>query len=138
MPIMATGKFHLMKQVSANNNEYPVWIIKSKRLSFGIHSAQEVFFKKINHNFEEIDNVKTDIDEILIWVHNNDSKDRSLIDCLERVKEIGLKLKIKKSRLQQEKLVYFGQKLFKDALHTNEYKIRSTTDMSTLIDTKNV
>ena len=122
MPIMATGKFHLMKQVNANNNEYPVWIIKSKRLSFGRHSAQEVFFKKINHNFEEIDNVKTDIDEILIWGHNNDSKDRSLIDCLERVKEIGLKLKIKKSRLNKKNLCILGKSYSK--MHYIQMNIR--------------
>ena len=37
------------------------------RMPFGIHSAQEVFHKRISQHFEDLEGVETDIDDILVW-----------------------------------------------------------------------
>ena len=67
-----------------------------KRLPFGIHSAQEVFHKRINQAFDDIDKVETDIDDILVWGQTKEDHDRGLISTLERTRKIGLTLNIKK------------------------------------------
>ena len=38
-----------------------------RRMPFGIHSAQEVFQKRISQHFEDLEGVETDIDDILVW-----------------------------------------------------------------------
>ena len=67
-----------------------------KRLPLGIHSAQEVFHKRINQAFDDIDKVETDIDDILVWGQTKEDYDRGLIATLERTRKIGLTLNIKK------------------------------------------
>ena len=37
------------------------------RLPYGVHSAQEVFHKRINQSFDGISQVETNIDDMLIW-----------------------------------------------------------------------
>ena len=53
------------------------------RLSYGIHSAQEVFHKKISQSFENESQVETDVDDILTWGKDNNDHDVCLIRCLE-------------------------------------------------------
>ena len=40
------------------------------RMPFGIHSAQEVFHKRVQQLFGDLPNVETDIDDLLIWGTN--------------------------------------------------------------------
>ncbi|KAK3754747.1 hypothetical protein QZH41_000060 [Actinostola sp. cb2023] len=37
------------------------------RMPFGIHSAQEVFHKRLHELFQDLSGVETDIDDILVW-----------------------------------------------------------------------
>jgi hypothetical protein len=53
------------------------------RLPYGIHSAQEVFHKRINQCFDDLRFVETDIDDILIWGTKDVSHDENLIKCLD-------------------------------------------------------
>ncbi|CAB4028474.1 Hypothetical predicted protein [Paramuricea clavata] len=41
------------------------------RMAFGIHSARDVFHKRINHLFEYLEGVEPDIDDILVWRKND-------------------------------------------------------------------
>ena len=54
------------------------------RLPYGVHSAQDVFHKRINQSFDGISQVETDIDDILIWGHSDEGHNRCLIRCLEK------------------------------------------------------
>ena len=49
-----------------------------KRLPFGVHSAQEVFHKRIEQIFSDMLNVGTDIDDILIWGGDETTHNRTL------------------------------------------------------------
>ena len=55
-----------------------------KRLPFGIHSAQEVFHKRIQQIFGDIPNAETDIDDFLIWGTDESTHNERLIQCLDR------------------------------------------------------
>ena len=66
------------------------------RLPFGVHSAQEVFHNIINQSFEDIENVETDIDDILIWGTKDDEHDRNLIKCMDRAEKIGMTVNLSK------------------------------------------
>ena len=81
------------------------------RLLYGIHSAQEVFHKRVSQNFDGISQVETDIDDILIWGIEGADHDHYLIKCLEKAKKIGMTLNINKSQFKSSELVYLGHKL---------------------------
>jgi hypothetical protein len=53
------------------------------RMPFGIHSAQEVFHKRINHLFEDLEGVETDIDDILVWGKTIEEHDQRLQATLD-------------------------------------------------------
>ena len=66
------------------------------RLPYGVHSAQDVFHKRINQSFDGISQVETDIDDTLIWRHSYEDHNRCLIRCLEKVRKIGMTLNVQK------------------------------------------
>ena len=65
----------------------PLGRYKSLRLSFGIHSAQEVFHRIINESFIDMLVLKH-IGDFLLWGKNTEDYNRSLITSLERVKKL--------------------------------------------------
>ena len=60
------------------------------RLPYGIHSAQEVFHKRISQYFDGLSKVETDIDDMLIWGEETDDHDRNLIRCLDKAEKVGM------------------------------------------------
>ena len=64
------------------------------RLPYGIHSAQEVFHKRVSPNFDGIPQVETDIDDILVWGKEGADRDHYQIKCLEKAKKISMTLNI--------------------------------------------
>ena len=108
------------------------------RLPFGVHSAQEVFHKRINQSFEDIENVETDIDDILIWGTKDDEHDRNLIKCMDRAEKIGMTLNFSKCIFKERQLTYLGHKLSRDGIQPDDAKIKAIYDMPRPIDKKGV
>ena len=63
-----------------------------KRLPFGIHSAAEVFQKKISEIISEIDGAANDQDDIIVFGRDMEEHDKAPNQVLDRVRESGLKL----------------------------------------------
>lgn len=63
-----------------------------KRLRFGIHSAAEVFQKKITEIISDIEGAANDQDDIIVFGKDNEQHDQALKQVLDRVRESGLKL----------------------------------------------
>ena len=108
------------------------------RLPFGIHSAQEVFHKRISQSFENIEQVETDIDDILIWGIEDQDHDKNLIRCLDRAKEIGITMNINKCKFKEKELTYLGHKLSADGIHADETKIKAICEMQMPTDKKGI
>ena len=60
-----------------------------KRLPFGIHSAAEVFQKKISQIISDIDGVANDQDDIIVFGRDEEEHDKALKQVLDRIRETG-------------------------------------------------
>ena len=107
-------------------------------LPYGLHSAQEVYHKRITHHFDGIEQVETDIDDFLAWGKEHSDHDVSLIKCLDKAESIGITMNIDKCQFRQTELVYLGHKLSTDGVWADESKIKAIVDMPTPTDKKAV
>ena len=98
-------------------------------LPFGLHSALEVFHKRVDHHFQPMQQVETDIDDFLTWGKNEDDHDEILIRCLEKAQEIGITMNIKKCQFRKTELVYLGHKVTADRVWADESKIKAIAEM---------
>lgn len=67
-----------------------------KRLPFGIHSAGEVFQKKMSEIISDIEGAANDQGDIIVFGKDNEEHDKALKQVLDRVRDSGLKLNKKK------------------------------------------
>ena len=106
------------------------------RLPYGLHSAQEVFHKRINQSFDGISQVKTDINDMLIWGHSDEGHNRCLIMCLEKAQKTGMTLNVEKCKFKETELIYFGHKLTKNGMEAEENKVKAILEMPKSEDKK--
>ena len=101
------------------------------RLPFGVHSAQEVFHKRINQSLDGISQVEINIDDILIWGHSDEDYNIGLkmTRCLEKAQKIGMTLKVEKCKCKETELIYLGHKLIVNGKQLDENKIKSILEM---------
>ena len=103
-----------------------------------LHSAQEVFHKRISEEFEAMDRIETDIDDFCIWGKDDDKHDKRLIQCLEKARKIGLTLNLAKCQFRSDELTYLGHTISKDGINADDNKIRAITEMPMPEDKKAV
>ena len=99
------------------------------RLPFGIHSAQEVFHKRLHELLGDIPGVETDIDDILVWGRTQEEHDERLVNLLQRTRECNLKLNPDKSKIRQPEVLYIGHVLTGDGVRPDTSKIEAITKM---------
>ena len=104
------------------------------RMPFGIHSAQEVFHKRINQHFENIIGCETDINDFLIWGISEEEHDRRLIQMLEKAQQINLTLNIDKCKLKRNELTYLGHKLTENGIVPDPSKVKAILRMPAPLD----
>ena len=108
------------------------------RLPYGVHSAQEVFHKRTNQNFDGISQVETDIDDKLIWRHSDEDHNRCLITSLEKAQKTGMTLNVEKCKFKETELIYLGHKLTVNGIEPDKNKIESILGMPKPEDKKDV
>lgn len=99
------------------------------RMPFGIHSAQEVFHKRVNHLFEDLEGIETDIDDILIWGRTIEEHDQRLQAALDRTKRIGMTLNPDKCKFRVIEVTYLGHKLTAAGVRPDQSKIDAILNM---------
>ena len=101
------------------------------RLPYGVHSAQEVFRKRINQSFDGISQVQTNIDDMLIWGHSDKDHNICLMitRCSEEAQEVGMTLNVEKCKCKETELIYLGHKLIVNGKELDEKKIESTLEI---------
>ena len=108
------------------------------RLPNGVHSAQNVFHKKINQSFEGISQVETDIEDIMIWGHSDEDHNRCLIRFLEEAQKIGMTLNVEKCKFKETELIYIGHRLTVNGIEPDENKIKSKLEIPKTEDKNDV
>ena len=99
------------------------------RMPFGIHNAQEVFHKRIDELFQDLDGVETDIDDILVWGTTIEENDERLEKVLQRARQSNLKLNPDKCQIRRTKVLYIGHVLTGDGVKPDASKLKAITEM---------
>ena len=99
------------------------------RMPLGIKSAQEVFQKRISQQFDELEGVATDIDDILIWGCSEQEHDQRLEAAVQRCKKINLTLNEEKCEFNVGEVCYCGHYFTKDGVKPDVSKIRAIQEM---------
>ena len=76
---------------------------------FGIKSAQEVFQKRMSQHFSDLEDVETDIDDIIVHAETEVKHDRRLHSVLERCEKIDLTLNKEKCLQVKRGYIYWSQ-----------------------------
>lgn len=90
-----------------------------------MHSAQDVFHKRISQSFDGMPQIETDIDDILIWGQKDEDNDHHLIRRLEKPRKIGVTVNINKCQFKTTELVHLGHKLTASGAEPDEKKKKS-------------
>ena len=98
------------------------------RLPFGMKSAPEVFQHRMSELFEDVEGVKSIVDD-LIWGKDDEEHDNRLKQVLNRAREVNLKFNAKKCRIRQDEVPYVGHVLSKEGLKPDPEKILAVQEM---------
>ena len=99
------------------------------RMPFRIHSAQEVFHKRLHELFHDLDGVETDIDDILVWGRTVQEHDERLEKTLQRARQSNLKLNPDKCKIGCTEVLYIGHVLTGDGLKPDASKVEAIFEM---------
>ena len=100
-----------------------------RRMPFGIHSAQEIFHKRVNRLFEDLDGIETDIDDVLVWGRTIEEHDKRLEAALDRAKMIGMTLNPDKCKFRVTEVTYLGHKLTATGVRPDPSKVDAVLNM---------
>ena len=102
-----------------------------KRLPFGIKSAPEIFQRTMHQLFDDIQGCEIIADDILVWGIDEESHDERLRRVMERVQEVGLKLREEKCRFRVRSVTYVGHQLTSDGVKPDTSKVAAILEMPT-------
>ena len=85
-----------------------VGIYRYKRLFFGVTSAAEIFHNLIRELISNIPGVVNASDDILIHAPTSEEHDQRLEKVLQQLKSKNLTTNIKKKKIKQNKVCFFG------------------------------
>ena len=98
---------------------------RSRRLTFGINSAAEVFHEEIHQTLADIPNVKNIYDDIIVYGATSTEHNLALCQVLQRLEDCGLTLNKDKCVFDQPKINFFGVIFSSDGLSPAPDKIKA-------------
>ena len=102
-----------------------------KRLLFGVHSAAEVFQKRVAEIIDGMQNVANDQDDILVFGRDKEQHDKALRDVLGKIRESGLKLNEKKCHIGVTETTFRSHMITAEGIKPDPRKIQAITNMPT-------
>ena len=76
------------------------------RMPFGIHSAQEVFHKRLHELFHDLHGAEADINDTLVWGRTVEEHDERLEKALQRARQRNLWLNPDKCKIRCKQYRY--------------------------------
>ena len=98
-------------------------------MPFGIHSAQEVFQKKVDETYEGLKGVAAIVDDDLVYGATVKEHDDNLRAVLQRSREKGVKLNPDKCTIRVTEVSYFGNLLTVGGLKPDPGKVAAINEM---------
>ncbi len=102
-----------------------------KRMPFGISSASEVFQRKNQETFGDIQGVQMVSDDMIIAGEDDEDHDRILMNVMKRAREAGVKFNKKKIQLKVTEVKYLGNIITDKGMRPDEEKVRAILEMPT-------
>ena len=97
-----------------------------------MHSAAEVFQKRVAEIIDGIENVANDQDDIIVFGRDKEQHDKALRDVLDRIRESGLKLNEKKFRIGVTDTTFLAHVITPEGIKPDPRKIEAVTNMPPL------
>lgn len=104
---------------------------KFMRLPFGIHSASEVFHKRMSELLENVDGAVCYIDDILVYGKSREEHDARLRQVLEIARAKNIKLNKAKCKIAQTEIQYLGRELSREGIKPDKAKVKAILEMPT-------
>jgi hypothetical protein len=99
------------------------------RLPFGIHSASEVFHKRMSQIIENIDGAVCYIDDVLVCGKTKEEHDERLNKVLEQLRANNVKLNKQKCKFAQTEIQYLGHELTREGIKPDKSKVKALIEM---------
>ena len=99
------------------------------RLPYGIHSASEVFQRRIYDVIKHIPKAKNSQDDIIIWGKSIGDLENTTKEVLEAVRKNGLKLNKSKCIFNATSINVLGHILTADGIYPDPEKVKAIFDM---------
>ena len=107
------------------------------RLPFGINSAAEVFEKRVEEMFGDLQ-VAIYFDDLIVFGQNQEEHDANLKKLLERAKKYNVKFNKDKLQLNQHEVKYLGHIVSAEGLRPDPEKVLAINDMPNPTDSKGI
>ncbi|GFT71693.1 retrovirus-related Pol polyprotein from transposon opus [Nephila pilipes] len=104
---------------------------KFNKLAFGIVSAPEVFQKRNQKLFGDIEGVEIYFDDIIIAGYNKDSHDAIMSKILERARSLNIKFNPDKLQYRVSEVKYVGQIISKSGIKLDSDHVKAIVAMPT-------
>ena len=100
-----------------------------KRMPFGISSAPEVFQKKNEALFGDIDGVEVIFDDIIVAATDEKEHDETMLKLLERDRQANIKFNSAKLQYKVSEVKYMGNIVSESGLKPDVEKVRAITQL---------
>ena len=98
------------------------------RMPFGISAASEIFQHTMEQLFAGYP-CEIIVDDILVWGNGREEHDSNLAKVLQRAREVGLQLNLKKCQFRVKSVSYVGHQFTEHGLKPDTSKVKAITEM---------
>ena len=107
-----------------------------RRLPFGISSSPEVFYKRMEQLFGDIEGVHVVFDDLIIAAVDVTQHDMILRNLLTRARQFNVRFNKNKLQLRVEVVKYLGHRISSEGLKVDVDKVKAITEMPPPTDKK--
>ena len=95
-------------------------LYQPNRLTYGVNSAPAILRRTMDQILSGIDGVACYLDDTLITARSTEQHLQRLNEVLSRLQRYGIRLKLTKCKLLQEKIEYLGHMVTREGLRPTE------------------
>ncbi|XP_050404411.2 retrovirus-related Pol polyprotein from transposon 17.6 [Patella vulgata] len=99
------------------------------RLPFGLNVAPEIFHRIVSQHFEDIPNLITVHDDMLIYAKTKEDHDETLEKVLKRAESLNLKFNKEKCKILIDSVTFMGEVISKEGIKPDDRKIQAIKEL---------